>query len=184
MNSMFKVENLYEYKEDNRLEVKRAKHGLPSSLWDTYSAFANCYGGVIVLGIAENKDSSWTVTGLRDEAKLLKEFWDTINNRTKVSINLLKEDDVETYDENGNIIMVIHVPKASRDQKPVYINDDIFGGSFRRNGEGDYHCTKSEVLAMLRDQPEDTADMKVLVNVDIEKLDMESVHGYRNSHKS
>ena len=181
---MFKIEKLNEYREDNRFEIKKAQHGLPNSLWDTYSSFANCYGGVIVLGIAENKDGSWKSTGLNDEARLRKEFWDTLNNRSKVSINLLQDDSVEMHNDNGNVIMVIHVPKAKREQKPVFINDDIFSGSFRRNWEGDYHCTKSEVLAMLRDQPEDTADMKVLDNVDIEKLDMESVHGYRNSHKS
>ena len=51
-------------KEDNRREVKKANGGLPLSLWDTYSAFANCYGGVIILGVAENKDGSWRTTGL------------------------------------------------------------------------------------------------------------------------
>ena len=31
--------------------------------------------------------------------------------------------------------MVIHVPKAKREQKPVYINGDVFNGTFRRNRE-------------------------------------------------
>lgn len=32
--------NLYDnYREGNRLEVKRANGGLPNSLWDTYSFF-------------------------------------------------------------------------------------------------------------------------------------------------
>ena len=26
--------------------------------------FANCYGGVIILGVKENKDGSWHTTGL------------------------------------------------------------------------------------------------------------------------
>src|SRR5699024_12846271 len=51
--------------------------------------------------------------------------------------------------ENNNVIMAIHVPKAKREQKPVYINGDMFNGTFRRNWEGDYHCDRSEVLAML-----------------------------------
>lgn len=66
--------------------------------------------------------------------------------------------------ENGDAILVIHVPIAKREQKPVYINDDLFNGTFRRNWEGDYHCDRNEVLAMLRDEPEVTMDMKVLEN--------------------
>lgn len=171
------------YREDNRREVKKAKGGLPNSLWETYSAFANCYGGVIILGATERKDGSWQTTGLENEAKLRKDFWDTINNRNKVSINLLVDKDVETYTmDNGDVVVVIHVPRAERRQRPVYINDDIFGGSFRRNWEGDYHCTHDEVLSMLRDEPEITMDMKVLEDMTIADLDLETVHGYRNRH--
>nr|WP_294574754.1 RNA-binding domain-containing protein [uncultured Anaerostipes sp.] len=170
------------YREDNRREVKKAKSGLPVSLWETYSAFANCYGGVIILGIKENRDGSWQMTGLDNAAKLQKEFWDTINNKNKVSINLLKDKDVEIFEEKNNAIMVIHVPMAKREQKPVYINGDIFNGTFRRNWEGDYHCERSEVLAMLRDQPDETADMKVLQDMSLDVLNLETVRAYRNRH--
>lgn len=170
------------YREDNRREVKKAKGGLPVSLWETYSAFANCYGGVIILGVKENKDRSWLMTGLENAAKLRKDFWDTINNKNKVSVNLLADNDVGVYEENNSVIMVIHVPKAKREQKPVYINGDIFNGTFRRNWEGDYHCGRSEVLAMLRDQPEETADMKILEDVPLDVLNTETVHAYRNRH--
>jgi len=179
---MFDITKFDEYREDNRRELKKAKGGLPSSLWDTYSSFANCYGGVIILGVKENKDGSWQTTGLENPAKLRKEFWDTINNKNKVSVNLLTDDDVETHEEQSEVIMTIRVPKARRDFKPVYINNDIFNGTFRRNWEGDYHCTRNEVLAMLRDQPEITSDMKILEDMATEDLDFETVRGYRNRH--
>ena len=186
MKELFELAKFDSYKEDNRREVKRAEGGLPNSLWDTYSAFANCYGGVIILGVKEDKSGNWHTTGLKNAAKLKKDFWDTINNRKKVSINLLKDDDVETFSVAGtdDVIMVIWVPSAKREQKPVYINDDLFGGTFRRNWEGDYHCTRLQVKTMLRDQAEETMDMEVLEEAEIEDLNQESIRGYRNSHKS
>lgn len=180
---LFDIMKFDSYREDNRREVKKAKGGLPNSLWETYSSFANCYGGVIILGVKENEDGSWYATGLENEAKIRKEFWDTINNRNKVSINLLSDKDVEIYeDENAKLIIVIHVPAAKREQKPVYINDDMFNGTFRRDWEGDYHCERREVLGMLRDEPEETMDMKVLEDRELSDLDTETVHAYRNRH--
>ena len=83
MYNTFDISQFDEYREDNRREVKRANGGLPSSLWDTYSAFANCYGGVIILGVKEEKDGSWKITGLQNESKLRKDFWDTISSVDK-----------------------------------------------------------------------------------------------------
>lgn len=184
MPEIFDINQFDSYREDNRREVKKAHDGLPVSLWDTYSAFANCYGGVIILGVKEDKDGSWQSTGLQNAAKLQKEFWDTINNTKKVSINLLRETDVEIYNHDSDVIMVIHVPAARREQKPVYINGDMFGGTFRRNFEGDYHCTRIQIKTMLRDQADDTIDMSVLDNLHMDIFNMDSVRGYRNSFAS
>ena len=84
-----------EYSEGNRLEAKAANGGLPGSLWDTYSSFANSYGGCIICGAVERKDGSWKTTGLRNLPKLKKDFWDTIHNEKKVSLCLISEMDVE-----------------------------------------------------------------------------------------
>ena len=137
---------------------------------------------MIILGVEENKDGSWHTTGLQGEEKLLKDFWNNINNPQKVSHNLLTEQDIRIFQLGENTIMVVHVPAAKREQKPIYTGGDMFRGTYRRNWEGDYHCTFSEVKAMLRDQTEDTMDMKVLENMQIDALNMETVHAYRNRH--
>ena len=36
------------------LECKKASTSVPDNLWSSYSAFANTYGGIILLGIQEN----------------------------------------------------------------------------------------------------------------------------------
>ena len=171
-----------EYREGNRLEVKKANGGLPNSLWDTYSSFSNCNGGVIILGVKEREDGSWYTTHLENENKLLKDFWDTINNRKKVSVNLLNEGNVDTYEIDGDVIIVIYVPKADRVYKPVYINDDIFGGTFRRDHEGDYHCSEAEVRGMLRDQAEKSTDSRILINMDLDIFYPETVKSFRSRH--
>lgn len=178
----FDLKKFDEYRENNRLEVKKAKGGLPNSLWDTYSSMANCYGGIILLGVIEKEDGSFATTGLKDVEKLKKDFWNSINNSKKVSINLLTDANVEVYEIDEDVVMVIHVPRATREEKPVYINDNLFGGTFRRNGEGDYHCTPSEIRAMLRDQTEETSDMKILDDMEISDLNMDTVHAYRSRH--
>lgn len=179
MSDVFDLAKFDSYREDNRLEVKSASGGLPQTLWETYSSMANTYGGVIVCGVKERKDQSWYTTGLENIPKLKKEFWDLINNRKKVSINLLKESDVEAYMVEGHAVLVIRVPAANREQRPVYLNGDMFGGSFKRNHEGDYHCTAEEVRAMIRDEARVTTDAKVLPDEEISELDQESIRSYR-----
>ena len=72
---------------------------------------------------------------------------------------------------------------AKREEKPVYINDDLFGGTYRRNHEGDYRCTRLQGKTLLRDQAENTMDMEVLDDVPMEDLNYETIQGYRNRHR-
>ena len=89
MSELFDLSNFDKYKEDNCLEVKKAEGGLPISLWESYSSFANSNGGVIILGVGERQDGSWYTTGLKNVDKLKRNFWNTIHDTKKVSVNLL-----------------------------------------------------------------------------------------------
>ena len=53
MSKLFDLSNFYKYKEGNCPEVKKAEGGLPISLWESYSSFANSNGGVLLHGVGE-----------------------------------------------------------------------------------------------------------------------------------
>ena len=78
---MIDFNNLEKYRENNRIEAKKATGGLPRSIWETYSAFANTLGGIILLGVEERPDKTLHTVDLPDPDRLIKEFWDIVNSR-------------------------------------------------------------------------------------------------------
>lgn len=146
---MLDMQNLQQYRENNRIEAKQALGGLPESLWETYSAFANAEGGVILLGVEEMEDKSLHAMDLLDPQWLIEDFWKIITDPVRVSVNILTEENVKIHMVDGKRVIAITVPPALPEQRPVYIDNDVYRGSYRRCGEGDYRCTREEVEAML-----------------------------------
>lgn len=183
------INDLLKYGERVNLECKKAETSLPKSVWETYSAFANTNGGYILLGIEENlatlkSEEKFTICGVQKANQIQKDFWNTINSE-KVSCCLLKDEDVKIieYDKNKKIIS-IHVPQSSYRNKPIYINGNVYKGTFKRNFEGDYHCEESEVKAMIRDSNEDGNDGILIENYTIEDIDITTLKNYRNEFKN
>ncbi|MBR1807887.1 MAG: ATP-binding protein [Paludibacteraceae bacterium] len=120
MTKNFDVNKLTEYQEDNRLEVKKASGGLPHSLWETYSSFANSDGGLIVLGVEEDKNHQLQIVGVPKPDELIRDFWVTINNPQKVSLNILTDSMVSVQTIDDKQIITIEVPRAEREMRPIY----------------------------------------------------------------
>ncbi len=175
---MIDFSKIGQYRENNRIEAKKALGGLPKSIWETYSAFANTHGGIILLGVEELADKSFRTIDLPDPDRLIKEFWDIVNNPNKTSVNVLSSKDVFVQEVDGNHIVVIHVPRAERSYKPVYVDGNPLC-TYRRNGEGDYRCTKEEYQAMVRDAAVKTQDMLILNEMDVSVFNKESIRSYR-----
>lgn len=121
--------------------------------------------------------------GLTDEKirQYIKIFWDCANNKTHVSSSLLKEDDIKIEKYKGNSIILFHIPRAARTQRPVYRTTNPYNGTFKRNDEGDYKCTEQEVRRMFADADDSSPrDSKILKGFTIDDIDNNSVRQYRN----
>ncbi|MBF0181210.1 MAG: putative DNA binding domain-containing protein, partial [Magnetococcales bacterium] len=171
----FELLTRLEWGEREDLEYKSARGGLPKSLWETYSAMANTHGGIILLGVEDDG----TVSGVIDIQNIQKSFWDTINNRGKVNVNLLNRDDLATFDVGPHVVMAIRVPRANRWQKPVFLGQNPLTGTYRRHFEGDYRCSEQEVGRMLADRAEEAADSRILDRFTLDDIDLHTLRQYR-----
>jgi len=181
------LEQLYEkmnFGEEVDVEFKSAKGGLPKSLWESLSAFANTSGGYIVLGVDELDDASFVVGNMKDPKRLLKDFWDNHNNAQKLSTPICSESDVELIDIDNQTVMVIEVPETTREQRPVFLNGNPYIGTYKRNFEGDYRCSKAEVNQMIRDASDDAQDFEIIEKFDLDDIDTETIKAYRNRFRS
>ena len=169
-----------ELREDHEYECKLAAKGLPVSIWETYSSFANTNGGTILLGIKEHRDS-FTIEGLTDKqiVKYQKDFWSVLNDRNKVSKNILLNHHVQVVEVTNKKILRIDVPAADRHDKPVYIGTDPMKGTYKRDYEGDFLCTEEAVRAMFADQRDVSGDVEVLDEFGLDALNQDTIKGYR-----
>ncbi|ENH96019.1 putative transcriptional regulator [Gracilibacillus halophilus YIM-C55.5] len=177
MNNSDFLDLIIDSGEDAELECKLAKGKVPKEMWYSYSAFANTNGGIILLGVKEEKGEFFPEDV--DVVKLQKDFWDSINNPQKVSANILQNDDVVPLEVDGNSILKIVVPRAMRQQKPVYVGQNPYVGTYRRNFEGDYKCSDKEVQRMIAEQSSSSQDSQILENFDMNDINMESLKNYR-----
>ena len=155
---------LNKYKENARIEAKKAVGGLPHSIWETYSAFANTSGGVILLGVAENKkEKTLYPVDLPDPSRLIAQFWELVNDKRVVSANLLKKSDVSIENVEGKEIIVICVRKAKRCERPVYIGNNPKTGAYYRDGEADLRFTEEQVIRLQEEakRPKDIPSKKI-----------------------
>ena len=177
---MIDLKEIFKSSEKVNIEVKAAQGGIPQSIWETYSSFANTFGGTIILGIGEDKETKKFIPmGVPNAEKMISDIWNIVNNSQKVSRNILLERHVYIEQYEGKDYVVIDVPRAARTSKPIYVGTDMFKGSYRRNHEGDYLCTEAEIKTMIRDSLDTSADSAVLDNVGMDALNSDSIKSYR-----
>jgi predicted HTH transcriptional regulator len=183
------LDDLQALRESSDFEAKSAqgqdgRGALPHDIWPTYSAFANTNGGTIALGVKERKDHSLQVVGLADAEKLRREVWNHVHNRKVISHSLLANDDVKIERIGEVDVLFIHVPKAHRHQRPVYVGENPLTGTYQRRHEGDYSCPATRVRQLIAEAENDTRDARPLPYYGLADLDPDSLASYRNQFRS
>lgn len=165
------------------IECKKAESNVPKAAYESYSAFANTKGGYIILGVKEDKtktnpEERFILQGIENPDKQKEDFWNTINGN-KVNVNILKDEDVFKVESDGISLLVIHVPRAEFNMRPVYVGENPYKGTFKRNHEGDYRATEHEIRGMIRDQNPEGNDSMILEYYTMDDIDKETLRKYR-----
>jgi len=178
------IDDLSLLRESVSIECKLAngrdgKGALPDDFWPTYSAMANTEGGVVVLGLRERK-GHFELVGIENPEKIRTELFNNINNRQKVSLNLLTDNHVREWNLEGKTLLIVEIPRARRQQRPVYLTTNpLNGNTYRRLHEGDRSLPDEDVKRMLAEQVEDSRDDRILRGFDFNDLDKGSFRTYR-----
>ncbi|HAT6805104.1 TPA: AAA family ATPase [Citrobacter freundii] len=173
--------------ESEQVEFKLAggkdgKGELPKDFWPTYSAMANGRGGWVILGVKE-LDGVFTPVGITKPEKVKTDLFNQLNDRDRVSVNVLRsENDVQLVSLQGKNVLAIHIPQATRKQKPVHLKKTPFGNTYQRLYDGDRVCEDMAVKRMLAEQIHDSRDNEVLSeHYDFDSdIDQDSLKVYRN----
>jgi len=147
------------------VEVKAAAGGVPKSLPETISAFANGDGGLIILGLDEangftavSLDAKSVAVGLAGVCR------DSLEPAVRAEIDIVQVD--------GHPVVAAAIPPGDHPRLPYYVkNQGLERGSYLRGHDGDRHLTSYEVHALVagRGQPRD--DQQVVDGATLDDLD-------------
>jgi len=146
-------------------EVKKAKGGMPVTLWESISAFANAGGGHILLGVDEKH--GFTVTGVDDPAAMEAQVG-SVCSEMEPPVRA----EIQTVVLDGKSIVMCGVPPIPRDQRPCHKRAlGPWGGSRIRIADGDRKLTDYEVAVLLANRSPSHQDTAPIPHASLDDLD-------------
>lgn len=183
--STLTVEDLQTLRETVEIEFKKAagadgRGELPKDFWPTYSAMANTDGGEIYLGVEQLPHNRLRTLPVTSWDRVRQQIFELASNPQKVSVCLLQDSDIRPVIVGKDIILKVRIPRAARQQRPVYVGENPLRGSYVRRNEGDFHLDEEAVKRLLAEQTEQSRDSRILPHFSIQDLDPESVEAYQS----
>lgn len=171
-DELIELLNAHEWRD---VEFKEAQRDVPSSAYETVSAFANTQGGHLVFGVRKS-GHNFEVVGVLDVDKVQNDFLSSLRQREKISVIINVPGELHKHGDSD--LLIFYVPEVHRSEKPVYLNGDI-RRAFIRTGGCDVRCSENERNRFLVDAAADRYDGR-LVDLDMSTaFDPESIKWYR-----
>jgi len=177
------LESLNLLDEHERIEAKRASE-TGKSLLETVCAFANepgLDGGWLVLGVVREELAlfpAYEVEGVTHPDKITADIASQCRDSFNVPVR------VELFTENvqGKNIVVVFVPEAQPQDKPVFFKaKGLPRGAFRRIGSTDQHCTDDDMAVFYQGRQQESFDAGIVADATLDDLAPEALADYRKS---
>ena len=181
MNAQELLESLTLLDENERIEAKRAQD-VGKSLLETICAFANepgMDGGWLLLGVAPDEQAlfpGYAVEGVTDPDKLSAD----IASQCASVFNMPLRVDIRTESLEGKPVIVVSVPEAAPQAKPIYFKSTgLPRGTFRRIGSTDQRCTEDDLEALYASRQHESFDAGLVAGAELDDLDEKVIADYR-----
>lgn len=174
METMALVERLRQLGvEPTDVEVKAAGGGLPSSVSETISAFANGTGGTLLLGIDE---AAGFLPAKGFDARAIRDaLADACANKVEPPCRA----SIEVEEFEGGLVVRLDVPELDPVEKPCFVGTrGTYGGSFIRGGDGDRRLSHYEITQLLSNRTRPSFDADAVLRATAADLDGELVAAY------
>lgn len=151
--------------EPTEIEVKAAVGGLPKSVLETLSAFANGDGGTLLLGLDE--DGFLPAAGF-SASKIRDALADACHQKLTPPIRST----IEVVDFDGAQVVRLDVEEIDPVEKPCFVTDrGEYNGSFIRGGDGDRRLSRYEITQLLWNRGQPVDDQEVVTHATVDDLD-------------
>ena len=163
------------------VEAKRARSAMPTDLWKSLSALANTGGGLVVLGVDEQR-GVFAVTGVEDPAKTsadLQGLCSRAEPPLRPAISIIPHSD--------GAVVIGHISSVQRSNQPCHFPDrgPIQQSSFVRVGDGDVQLRPNEVEDMLAVRsPRDDSRRPAPDGAEFENRALSTLFGRRSVSRS
>lgn len=156
--------------DDARVEVKAAVRGLPKSVPETLSAFANGSGGMLILGLDEEQGFA-PAEGF-DPARIS----DALAGACADAVEPPVRSEISIMEVDGAAVVALEVPPLDPLLRPCVVRTrGAYNGSFIRGGDGDRRLTSYEVSQLLSNQGQPDDDAAVVDAATAADLDEQRV---------